>query len=181
MQAGGQDGAPAVVSGQPQVTEGDCRGQQGRDPRAQLLPPQRGGGDTSPSLPRRSRPGRYSEPASPSTPSLACHEIHTLRKRRSKRSGNWEVRGLVVGPRLWLVGVQGKPGPFRAASPTVIGAPQKVQGPPRAWDHQSSPWSWAGCRLLVPEPAIAIHRKGGWTAAASGLRQAPHPVRLKGA
>lgn len=144
----------------PRSLKETAEGSRAGTPRAQLLPPQRGGGDTSPSLPRRSRPRRYSEPASPSTPSLACHEIHTLRKRRSKRLGNWEVRGLVVGPHLWLVGVQGKPGPFRAASPTVTGAPQKVQGPPRAWDHQSSPWSWAGCRLLVLSPPLPFTEKG---------------------
>lgn len=57
MQVGGQDGAPAVVSGQPQVTEGDCRGQQGRDPKRPVTAPTAWRRRHIPSLPRRSRPG----------------------------------------------------------------------------------------------------------------------------
>lgn len=53
MQAGGQDGAPAVVSGQPQVTEGDCRGQ---GPQEASHCAHSVKAETIPSPPRRSRP-----------------------------------------------------------------------------------------------------------------------------
>lgn len=60
-------------------------------------------------------------------PQLACHEVHTLGKRRSERSGNWEVRGLVVGLSLWLVGCR-EAWAFHSLSPSYR-SPSEGTGP----------------------------------------------------
>lgn len=94
--------------------------------------------------------------ASPGTPMLVCHEVHTLGKRRSRR---WRKSGA-------LLGVQGKPKPFRAASSTVTVASQKVQGPP----SRGTTSLLLGVGLgAASEPEPTTHRKGDLTAAASGL------------
>lgn len=72
----------------------------------------------------------------------------------SRRSGNRKIQGLATGALLhrpvaaaWL-GVEGRPGPFRAAPPTAPG--EHLEGAEPTTEHgtlQASPWSWAGCQL----------------------------------
>lgn len=126
MQVGGQDGAPAVVSGQLQVTEGDCRGQ---GPQEASHCPHSVEAETHPLTPKEKQARRYSEPASPSTPSwLAVRSTH-LESAEARGRGTGKSGAL-----LW-VRICGRWGcrSLGLSEPIPVpGAPQKVQGPPQA-------------------------------------------------
>lgn len=99
---GGRPGASVVVSGSilrsrclvPEVTEGDGRGgSRTGTPRTQSSPRQRGGGADTPPTHWEVLLSLHSQHPH----SRACHEVHTLGKSQSKRSGNREIWGLVMG------------------------------------------------------------------------------------
>lgn len=82
----------------------------------------------------------------------------------------------------WL-GVEAKPWPFRTASPTATGDPPPEGAEPTTEHGTTSLLLGVGQGVASQSlgPVTAAHRKGGLAAAGSGLRQVPHPIRLKGA
>lgn len=166
-----------------------AEGSRAGTPRAQSFPRQHGG-DTSPPLSRRGRAGEVLPSLRlPAPARSACCEVHTLGKSRRKRAGTRNPGPCYGSTSVWVLvcgwwGAQGKPRPFRAASPIATGDPWEVQGPPRNTGPPVFASELAGCRLFAPQPSHCHSQKRGsdcsslWSPAGSLSHQAKRSLNI---
>lgn len=161
----------------------------GRDPKSPIISTTAWRRYITSTLKERQGRGGAAEPASPGTARSACCEVHTLGKSRRKRAGTRNPGPCYGSTSVWVLvcglwGAQGKPRPFRAASPIATGDPWEVQGP--LWNTGPPAFAseLAGCRLFAPQPSHCHSQKRGsdcsslWSPAGSLSHQAKRSLNI---